>query len=115
MPSYPAVYALRAGIETLLQTGVAAIAVHADTLVARLHAGLADLGYTTLSPAQPGNSSGIVAMRTTNDASIHAHLLSRNIHVMCQAGRIRFAIHGYNRAADIDAVLEALADLRGKS
>ena len=115
MPSYPAVYALRAGIETLLQTGIAAIAVHADTLVARLHAGLADLGYTTLSPAQPGNSSGIVAMRTTNDASIHAHLLSRNIHVMCQAGRIRFAIHCYNRAADIDAALEALADLRGKS
>jgi hypothetical protein len=34
---------------------------------------------------------------------------------MCQAGRIRFAVHGYNRAADIDAVIGALADNRAKS
>lgn len=115
MPVYPAVYALRAGIETIQETGVIAIAAHADALVARLHDGLADLGYSTLSPAQPGNSSGIVAMRTTDDAAIHAHLLSRNIHVMCQAGRIRFAIHGYNRIEDIDAVVEGLADYREKS
>lgn len=112
MPVYPAVYALRAGIETITACGVAAIATHADALVARLHEGLAELGYTTLSPAQPGNSAGIVAMRTTDDAAIHAHLLSRNIHVMCQAGRIRFAIHGYNRASEIDAVIAALADYR---
>lgn len=114
MPAYPAVYALRAGIDTIREAGVAAIAAHADTLVARLHDGLAELGYATLSPPQPGNSSGIVAMRTTDDAAIHARLLSRNIHVMCQAGRIRFAIHGYNRREDVDAVLTALADYREK-
>jgi cysteine desulfurase / selenocysteine lyase len=115
MPAYPAVYALRAGIDTIREAGIAAIAAHADTLVARLHDGLAELGYATLSPPQPDNSSGIVAIRTTDDAAIHAHLLSRDIHVMCQAGRIRFAIHGYNRREDIDAVLGALADYRGKA
>jgi selenocysteine lyase/cysteine desulfurase len=115
MPAYPAVYALRAGIDTIREAGVAAIAADADALVGRLHDGLAELGYATLSPPQPGNSSGIVAMRTTDDAAIHARLLSRNIHVMCQAGRIRFAIHGYNRREDVDAVLTALTDYREKS
>jgi cysteine desulfurase / selenocysteine lyase len=115
MPVYPAIYALQAGIETIRETGIAAIAAHADALVARLHEGLADLGYATLSPAQPGNSSGIAAIRTTDDAAIHSHLLSRNIHVMCQAGRIRFAVHGYNRREDIDAVIAALADYRANS
>lgn len=115
MPVYPAVYALRQGIDTLRETGMAAIAAHADDLVARLHEGLADLGYATLSPPQPGNSSGIVAMRTPDDAAIHTHFLTRNIHVMHQAGRIRFAIHGYNRTTDIDAALKALAEYRGQS
>jgi selenocysteine lyase/cysteine desulfurase len=115
MPAYPAVYALRAGIDMIRETGVAAIAAHADALVGRLHDGLAGLGYATLSPPQPGNSSGIVAIRTTDDAAIHARLLSGNIHVMCQAGRIRFAIHGYNRREDVDAVLTALTAYREKS
>ncbi len=115
MPVYPAIYALRQGILTLHENGVAAIAAHADTLVARLHEGLADLGHATLSPPQPGNNSGIVAMRTRDDAALHAHFLSRNIHVMHQAGRIRFAIHGYNRMADIDAVIAALSEYRGKA
>ncbi|NLT71901.1 MAG: aminotransferase class V-fold PLP-dependent enzyme [Verrucomicrobiaceae bacterium] len=113
MPVYPAIYALRQGILTLHENGIPAIAAHADALVARLHEGLADLGHATLSPPQPGNSSGIVAMRTTDDAALHAHFLSRNIHVMHQAGRIRFAVHGYNRMADIDAVIAALAEYRG--
>lgn len=112
MPAYPTVYALRAGIETIRKSTVPAIASHADALVARLHDGLADLGFSTLSPPQPGNSSGIVAIRTNDDAAIHAHLVSRGIHVMHQAGRIRFAIHGYNRAEDIDAALGALAEYK---
>ena len=112
MPAYPAVYGLRAGIDTIRRASVPAIAAHADTLVARLHEGLAELGFATLSPPQPGNSSGIVAMRTTDDAAIHAHLHARGVHVMHQAGRIRFAIHGYNRSDDIDAVLAALAEYR---
>ena len=112
MPAYPSVYAFRAGIETIRRASVPAIAAHADALVARLHEGLAELGFATLSPPQPGNSSGIVAMKTTDDTAIHAHLHSRGIHVMHQAGRIRFAVHGYNRSEDIEAVLAALAEYK---
>lgn len=110
MPSFPAIYALKAGMDCLREVGVVAIADHADQLVAKLHEGLADLGIKTMSPAQPENSSGIVSFQSKDDAAIHDRLLSRNIHVMHQAGRLRIAIHGYNREGDVDAVLEALRD-----
>ncbi len=109
MPAFPSIYALRAGIDFLREQGVAAIAKHADSLVAQLHEGLADLGVKTMSPHQPGNSSGIVSFQSEDDAAIHDQLLEQGIHVMHQAGRIRIAIHGYNRSEDIDAVLKVLA------
>jgi selenocysteine lyase/cysteine desulfurase len=65
-----------------------------------------------MSPPQPGNSSGILAFQTEDDAELNAFLLERNIHVMHQAGRIRVAIHGYNSESDIDAFLGALRDFQ---
>lgn len=114
MPSFPALYTLREGIDLLLETGIEAIAAHADGLVARLHEGLAGLGLPTMSPAQPDSPSGIVAMQTDDDAALNRFLLSRGIHVMHQAGRLRFAVHGYNRDSDIDALLDALHDFSGR-
>jgi len=111
MPAFPTIYHLRAGLDFLTGQTVKAIAAHADGLVTRLHEGLANLGIKTMSPHQPGNSSGIVAFQSENDAEIHARLLDQNIHVMHQAGRIRISIHGYNREADIDATLKVLAEV----
>ncbi|MCB1277254.1 aminotransferase class V-fold PLP-dependent enzyme [Prosthecobacter sp.] len=108
MPSFAALYALNASLRYLDQIGVATIAAHADPLVARVHAGLKELGITTLCPAQPDNPSGIVAFTHENTAAINEALLAGNIHVMHQVGRIRIAIHGYNTAADVDKLLATL-------
>lgn len=110
MPSFPAIYSLRTGIDFLRETGVDAIARHSDGLVTRLHEGLADLGIGTMSPHQPGCSSGIVSFQSGNNEAVNRHLLSQNIHVMHQAGRIRISIHGYNRESEIDACLAALRE-----
>tara|TARA_R110002096_G_scaffold310126_10_gene504724 strand:+ start:7789 stop:8922 length:1134 start_codon:yes stop_codon:yes gene_type:complete len=112
MPAFPAIYALRSGIDLIRETGARRIAEHADPLVARIHEGLAELGFETMSPPQPGNSSGIISFQTTADAALSDFLLSKNIHVMHQAGRIRISIHGYNTEEDIDRCLEALKDFR---
>ena len=112
MPAFPAIYALRRGIDLIKETGVPAIATHADTLLARVHEGLSETGFETMSPAQPGNSSGIVSFQTTDDAVLNEFLLARGIHVMHQAGRIRISIHGYNTDADIDACLDGLREFR---
>jgi cysteine desulfurase/selenocysteine lyase len=69
----------------------------------------ANLGIQTLAPEQAESPSGIVAFTHANTQAIHDALLAQNIHVMHQVGRIRLAVHGYNTAQDIDAVLETLA------
>lgn len=112
MPSFPAIYSLHHGIDFLRNIGVEAIAAAADRLVAQLHEGLHELGIETMSPPQPGNSSGIVSFQSRSDAELNSFLRARDIHVMHQAGRIRIAVHGYNTAEDIVRLLTALKEFR---
>jgi len=109
MPNFPALYALNASLRYVEAIGVAAIAAHADPLVAATHRGLIERGFEPMAPLVPGNSSGIVAFRHPESARIHAALEQANIHVMHQAGRIRIALHGYNTAGEVDRLLETLA------
>jgi cysteine desulfurase/selenocysteine lyase len=108
MPAFPAIYAVRASLDYLARTGIANIAAHADPLVARVHQGLSDLGIVPMSPAQPGNSSGIVSFRHPRDEEIQAALQAENVHVMRQAGRVRVAVHGYNVEEDVERLLGVL-------
>ncbi len=110
MPSFPAIYSLKHGIDFLRSVGVGAIANHAGQLVVKLHEGLRSLEIETMAPHQPGNSSGIVSFQSESDAELNAFLRERNIHVMHQAGRIRIAVHGYNTEEDIDHLLGALQE-----
>jgi len=41
-------------------------------------------------------------------------LHEQNIHVMCHAGRLRVAIHGYNTAEDVERLLKELRAALGK-
>lgn len=108
MPSFPAVYALEAGLSYLEEQGVEAVADHADGLVARLHQGLAEIGLETMSPYQPEEGAGIISFLHPRDAEIHATLEAQDIHVMHQAGRLRVSVHGYNTESDVDRFLEAV-------
>ena len=108
MPNYPAVYAIRAGLDYICNTGVANIAAAADPLVEACLHGLSKLPVDLITPARKGNVAGIVAFRHTNAQQIHQHLLSKGIHVMHQAGRIRIALHGYNTMQDVELVMQEL-------
>ena len=108
MPSFAALYALNASLRYLEAVGMDKIVAHADPLVARVHAGLQELGITALSAAQPDCSSGIVSFKHANTTAINDALLAQNIHVMHQVGRIRIAVHGYTTAEDIDKLLATL-------
>lgn len=108
MPNFPAIYALRAGMEYIHDTTVSRIANHADNLISRLHQSLEDLGIETMAPLQPDNFSGIVSFQHPRDEALNASLLEDNIHVMHQAGRLRISIHGYNQMSEIDRLTETL-------
>ena len=108
MPNYPAIYALRAGMDYIQSVGVAEIAQHADPLVKQVHEGLADLGIKAMAPYLPDCRSGIVAFMHEKVDAANEALLKENIHVMHHAGRIRIAVHGYNQQEDVDRLLNGL-------
>lgn len=109
MPNFAAIYALNAALRYVEGVGVEAISKQADPLVARIHAGLVELGLKPLAPAQPTNPTGIIAFLHADTAAIHAALERENIHVMHHAGRIRIAVAGYNTAEDVARLLAGLA------
>ncbi|MSU27398.1 MAG: aminotransferase class V-fold PLP-dependent enzyme [Pedosphaera sp.] len=109
MPNFAAIYALNAALRYVEGVGVEAISKQADPLVARIHAGLVELGLKPLAPAQPTNPTGIIAFLHPDTAAIHAALERENIHVMHHAGRIRIAVAGYNTAEDVARLLAGLA------
>ena len=108
MPNYPAVYAIRAGLEYLRGVGVAAIDRHARPLVLHCLEEVRKLPVELLTPIEPDRVAGILAFRHPNAEAIHRYLHERNIHVMSHAGRLRVAIHGYNTADDVERFLREL-------
>lgn len=111
MPSFAPIYALKAGIDYVLKTGVAAIAAQADPLTRRVSEGVRDLGLQPMCPYQKDEPSGIVAFRHERAREFHDHLLQQGVHVMHHAGRVRIAVHGYNTAEDISRLLGGLKDV----
>ena len=108
MPNYPAVYAIRAGLDYIRGVGVAKIDAAARPLVLSCLAELRKLPVEMLTPNEPEHIAGILAFRHPNAEAIHQRLLAANVHVMSQAGRMRVAIHGYTTAEDIERFLNTL-------
>jgi len=108
MPNFAAIYALEAALLYLETVSVAAIAAHADPLVARAAAGLAAAGLELMCPAEAARPGGILAFRHADSQRLHEQLERESIRVMHHAGRIRIAIHGYNTADDVDRLLDAI-------
>lgn len=113
MPNYPAVYGVRAALDYIQSIGVAAIDRTARPLVLACLDELKKLPVEVLTPDDPDHLAGILAFRHPRAERINAYLHDRDVHVMCTAGRVRVAVHGYNTAADIErfrgVLREALA------
>jgi len=110
MPNFPAIYAIRAGLEYITRAGVEPIHQATKPLVQACLEGLRRLPVEMLTPsyASVDNLAGILAFRHPNLEALHHSLQTNKVQVMTSAGRIRVAIHGYNTAADIEQFLTIL-------
>lgn len=108
MPNYPAIYAIRAGLDYLRSTGLPAIYAASQPLTEFCLREISKLPVELLTPREPGALAGIIAFRHPDADRIHRQLHAKNIHVMAHAGRLRIAIHGYNTADDIETLLREL-------
>jgi selenocysteine lyase/cysteine desulfurase len=110
MPNYPAIYAIRAGLEYIQRIGVEIIDEVTRPLVHACLEGLARLPVELLTPPEKDALAGIIAFRHPAMAEINNHLLASNIHVMAQAGRMRISLHGYNTMTDVETLLQKLEE-----
>ena len=108
MPNYSAVYCIRAALEYIQSVGVENIEQAARPLTLYCLEELRKLPIDLITPCEPSALAGIVAFRHSAFEQIAAALHAENIHVMCQARRIRVAIHAYNTLADVDRFLQQL-------
>ncbi len=110
MPNYPAIYAIRAGLEYIQSVGVEAIAETAQPLVHACLEGLTELPVELLTPNEKDALAGIIAFRHRASDEIYRYLHAENIHIMTHAGRLRVSLHGYNTMADMDKFLQKLEE-----
>lgn len=108
MPNYPAVYAIRAGLDYIKSVGVANIVKQSQPLVRECLHEVSKLPVELLTPNTPDALAGIMAFKHPDAERIHRNLHAKNIHLMSHAGRLRVAIHGYNTPADVGTLLGEL-------
>jgi cysteine desulfurase/selenocysteine lyase len=108
MPNFPALYALNASANFLLNIGIENIDNTLKPLVAKLRQGLAGQGRHLLTPPGAEYASGIVAFAAEEPETLMAQLAEKNVIVWGGDGRVRVSVHLYNDEADIDRCLAAL-------
>jgi selenocysteine lyase/cysteine desulfurase len=108
-PPVPAIYAGIAGIELMLEIGVAETREHVTALNDRLIAGVDDLGGTVVTPREPEKRGALVCIASTDAPGLVAELEKDGIVTSDRDGNLRVSAHAYNTVEDIDAVLAALA------
>lgn len=104
------IHALGGSLDILREAGAATVAERVLGLTERAARGLADLGFTLVSPRLPGETSGIVAAtHPRHDPRILAKQLGeRDVMVAARAGRFRISPHFYNTEDEIDRCLTEL-------
>ena len=108
MPNYPAIYAINAGLNYIQSVGVEAIDEYCRPLMSYCFEELKKLPVELITPERPGGVAGIIAMRHPDADRIYKALHAENVHIMCHAGRLRVAIHGYNTLQDLERFIRAL-------
>jgi selenocysteine lyase/cysteine desulfurase len=112
-PPIPAIYAGIAGIELMLELGIAETREHVNALNERLLAGIDGLGGTVVTPRDPDRRGALVCIRSTDAPRLVAELAGDGIVTSDRDGNLRVSAHAYNVEEDIDALLAALSRRRG--
>ena len=111
-PNIPALYAARAGLEIINEVGISAIRAKSRRQTSYLLA-LADrLGFPCTTPRDPDRRGGTVALNLPHGYEISRALKAREILCDYRPGAgIRLSPHFYNRYAELDDALAAIAQI----
>jgi selenocysteine lyase/cysteine desulfurase len=108
-PPVPAIYAGVAGMELMLELGVAETREHVNALNERLIAGVDDLGGSVVTPREAERRGALVCVASTDAPALVSALAGDGIVTSERDGNLRISAHAYNVEEDVDAVLTSLA------
>jgi selenocysteine lyase/cysteine desulfurase len=111
-PPVPNIYAGIAGMGIIEMAGVSAIEMHVRALVARLLAGLDELGARVATPLGDREYGPLVCIASTDPEALVEALHGERIVTSSRDANLRVSLHLYNVEDDVDRVLEALAKNR---
>lgn len=109
--NFAGIFALDAALDLIERTGVERIERHVHSLGSRLMQGVTALGWEVVTPRPTVDRGNIVAFRDRDAIALADELGKRGIRVAARRGLVRASFHMYNDAADVDRLLEALADI----
>jgi kynureninase len=111
-PNISALYAARPGLEIVGSIGVEAIRAKSIRQTARLVGLAEEHGFPCTTPRDPGRRGGTVALDVPEGAAVARSLKAREILCDYRAGAgIRLSPHFYSRDDELDAAVEALAEI----
>lgn len=107
-PAHACVYALHAAMDLHETLPRGAVAAHVEALATGLLERLAAAGIATTTPADPARRGANVCIAHPRAAAIVEGMARRGVLAWNGRGRIRFSFHGYNDAAELDPLADAL-------
>lgn len=108
-PPVPAIYGGIAGMELMLDIGIAETREHVNALNERLIAGIDELGGAVVTPREAERRGALICVRSTDAPALVRATAADGIVVSERDSNLRISAHAYNDETDIDAVLASLA------
>ncbi|MBU3758493.1 MAG: aminotransferase class V-fold PLP-dependent enzyme [Candidatus Omnitrophica bacterium] len=112
VPGFPAIFAVGAAIEYLMDIGIEKIFRRILELSAYAAERLEDRGFRVLSPREERFRSGIVIAEMNAAVRVWKRLLARGVFVSPRGGGLRIGPHFYNTPEEIDRLVEILSACR---
>src|SRR5262249_22644360 len=111
-PPIPSIYAGVAGMELMMEIGVAETRGHVLGLTDPLVPGVDGLAGGGVPPRNPTRHGALVCIRSTDAPALVAALAEDGIVTSERDGNLRVSPHAYNTEDDVDALLAALGRRR---
>lgn len=116
MPSLPVLMPAVAGIELLLEVGIAAVDRQVAELVTHCMDGLGELGISVRTPSDPDQRAGVIAFDLPEAYELAAYLAGIGVDVGgYNFGLGRIDPHAFNTVEDIDRCLAGIREFTVRS
>ncbi|MDB5099779.1 MAG: Aminotransferase, class superfamily [Cyanobacteria bacterium RYN_339] len=105
-------YAASAGLDVLLEVGIAAIREASLALTGRLIARADELGLAVATPREPGRRAGVVCLKFPQADPVHRQLNAEGFACSYRpTSGLRLGPHFFNTAAEADRLMDRLGEL----